>query len=219
LVALERPAESEIDATGAREGADSFFKRGDAVIGKASGSTPDNDVATFEAVAAWAVFAGVATEEKRGGQAERYRDDGLVEIQLVLILMQGEAGPGLIAVDEAGVGLETRESAGGGGTCGELREESGHGGPRVAGFGIDFGIAIALAIGDPADFAAVGDGDGHAEATGRDHVAKGRSFGDGGDLREKARSVGCSEATEKDGAFAEGFGFGGEERGLDDRPR
>jgi hypothetical protein len=50
-------------------------------------------------------------------------------------------------------------------------------------------------------------------------VAKGRSFGDGGDLREKARSVGCSEATEKDGAFAEGFGFGGEERGLDDRPR
>ncbi len=62
MIASEGFPEREIDAAGAGESADSFFQWGDAVIGETCGAAPDDDVATFEAVTAWAIFAGVAAE-------------------------------------------------------------------------------------------------------------------------------------------------------------
>ena len=119
--------------------------------------------------------------------------------------MQREARAGFVPVDETRVGRETGKATGGGCGFGELCEERGHGGPGLAGFGIDFGITIAFAIGDPANFAGIGNGNRHTKPAGGDHVAEGGRFSDLGNVSEDALCIGGGESSEQDSAFTEEF--------------
>jgi len=51
-----------------------------------------------------------SAEEKHRGQAQRYRDDGLAEVTLVAVLVQGQPGSRLVAIHQARIGFETTEA-------------------------------------------------------------------------------------------------------------
>src|SRR5215472_15749456 len=73
-------------------------------------AAPDDDIAMEERHAQQLVGSPIPAELKDRRQAERYRDHGVAEIPLVPVLMQGEPGPGLIAVDQTGIGNEFRKT-------------------------------------------------------------------------------------------------------------
>ena len=90
-----------------------------------------------------------------------------------------EACAGLVAIDETGVGNEVRKAGCRCGASRQIQEGLREGRPRRLRLGIDGVVAIASAVGDPAERATVGHGDGHAEAAGRHHVAEGGFRRDG----------------------------------------
>ena len=102
--------EGEVDATRAGEGMLSSGERRDAVEREARGAAPHGDVAILEQKARWPVAARGTTKEECRRQTQRYRHDWLTEVTLVAVLMQAESRPRRIAVDEAGVGGEPRET-------------------------------------------------------------------------------------------------------------
>ena len=81
-----------------------------AVVAKARRGAPDDDVAVAKRHAHRPIRALQAAEEKRCRKSERDGHDRRVEVALVAILMQREAGAGNVAVDEACVGFEVSES-------------------------------------------------------------------------------------------------------------
>src|SRR5262245_66437664 len=86
-------------------------ERTDAVIAQARGSAPHHDVAVNQTDRLRSIGAALAAEEKDGRQAQRYRDDGRRVVALVLVLVEREAGAGLVAVDEARVGREAGKTS------------------------------------------------------------------------------------------------------------
>jgi hypothetical protein len=152
-------AEGEVVAVFAGDGVGAGLEGHDAVIAESCGASPDEDVSVSYWDAGGLVGSLVSSEEKGCGQAEGYGDDGGVEAALVFVLVQGESRAGLVAIDEAGVGREAGESGCGCGAFCEVEEEWRHGRPGCGGVGVDGVVAVALAIGDPAEAAAVGHGD------------------------------------------------------------
>src|SRR5258705_13808551 len=89
-----------------------------------------------------------STEQEGRGQAQRDRDDRRGKILLVLVLMQGHARAGLIAVDQAGIRSEPAKARMTSRQLGELAKRSRHRRPWLSRFGIVGVITIAAAIGD-----------------------------------------------------------------------
>jgi hypothetical protein len=137
---------------------------------------------------------------------------GRHRVLLVAVLVQAELGAGGVAIDEAGVGVVAGEAGFGGGAAGEIDKGFGHRRPRSGGRGIDRVIAVAGAVGDPAEAAAIGHGDGHGVSAGDDQVAEGRGGSDPVDAFDQCRRLGGGKAAQQDGAFFERFGLAG--RGL-----
>src|SRR5689334_15094126 len=79
------------------------------VITQPRRTAPDHDIAVLERDALRAIGAAQPAEQERGGESERYGDDRLSVIALVAVLMQRQACPRLIAIDEAGVRIEIIE--------------------------------------------------------------------------------------------------------------
>jgi hypothetical protein len=113
-----------------------------------------------------------------GRPTPRYRDDRCGQIKLVLVLMQGHAGAGLVAVDQARIGRESSEAGMQGRLPGQIEERRRHRRPRLSSFGIVGVIAIAGAIGDPADLAAICHCHRHLMTARRHHMAKRRLLDD-----------------------------------------
>src|SRR5262249_59944872 len=109
--------EGEVEAARAEPRMDAFLGRHHAVVAKPGGPSPDDDVAVGEADALGLAGPPESPEEKDRRQAQRDRHDRGVEVALVLVLVQGQAGPRLVAVDEAGGG----GGAGGGASAGGPR--------------------------------------------------------------------------------------------------
>src|SRR5262245_60319769 len=109
-------------------------------------------------------------------QTQRYGDDRIGEIALVLVLMERQARTRLIAIDEACVGTKLRIA---GFRCRghrQIEEAVRHGRPRIASLGVYTVVAISTPIGDPSGSAAIGHGDGHRIAAGGGHVPE-RGYG------------------------------------------
>src|SRR5262245_23225682 len=107
-------------------------ERRDAVEREPRGPAPDDDVTALEPHAAGAILASRAAEEKDRWQAERDGDDRCGEVALVAILMQRQPRAGLVAVDQARVGLEARIARRVGGPRGEVAIDRRQGRPRLA---------------------------------------------------------------------------------------
>ena len=81
-------------------------QRLDTMIGKARRPAPDHDVPMIEANASRPVVAPVTTEQEDRRQPERHRDNWLLSVALVAILMERQPCAGFVAVDQTGVGRE-----------------------------------------------------------------------------------------------------------------
>src|SRR5262249_57563350 len=114
---------------------------------------------------------GGGAEGNARGRPQGGGDDGGGEVALVAILVRGGPGAGLVAVDQARVGLEAGEPAGVGGAGGDVAKDGGQGRPGPPGRRIERVVAIALAIRDPAEAAAVRHRDRHRVAARADHLA------------------------------------------------
>jgi hypothetical protein len=84
---------------------------------------------------------------------------------------------------------------------GELKKRRGHWMPQFSSEGVVRGVAVAGAVGDPAEVPAVCHGDGHGVAAGDDHLAKGRGDFDGCDGFEKDGSLVAAESAKEGDAF------------------
>src|SRR6266581_2207850 len=80
-----------------------FFEWHDAVIAKSRWASPNHHVAVGNWNSNRLVSALLSTVQKDRRKTERNRNDWLLEISLILVLMQREPCAGLIAIDEAGV--------------------------------------------------------------------------------------------------------------------
>ena len=90
-------------------------------------TAPDDDIAMEERHAQHLVAPAISAELEDRRQAEGHRDHRVAEIPLVPVLMQGEPGPGLIAVDQTGIGNEFRKTRLRGDRPGQLTEQRRHG--------------------------------------------------------------------------------------------
>src|SRR5580704_17314577 len=105
-----RLAEREIDALPAQHGLLAVGQWCDAVKRQPRRAAPYRDVAMLQPKPVRFVAALQSAEQKNRRQAQRHRDDRRGQIKLVLVLMQGHAGAGLVAVDQARVGCEPSEA-------------------------------------------------------------------------------------------------------------
>jgi hypothetical protein len=115
-----------------------------------------------------------AAEQEHRRHPERHRNDGRAVVALIAVLVQRQPGAGQVLVDEAGVGGEPVVACGAcriGGQCLQCRR---HGRPGPAAVGVERVVAIAAAVRHPADAAAVGHRDRHAQAAGRHQVPQWR---------------------------------------------
>src|SRR5690606_15121354 len=92
------------------------------------------------------VLASGAAEQENRRHAQGYRYDGRAEIFLVLVLMQGQAAAGHVAVDQAGVRFECRKGRLLGGVPGQRQETLRHGRPWLAAVRINGRVSIAASI-------------------------------------------------------------------------
>ena len=145
-----------------------------AVIEQPRRPAPDHDIAMEERHPQCLVApAGTAELEDRR-QAEGHRDDGMVVISLVLVLMQRESRPGLVAIDQAGIGAEALEAGLRRHRPRQPEEHLRQSRPRQAAHGIHRIVAIAAPVGDPACRPAIRHGDRHLESARRGHPAERR---------------------------------------------
>ena len=103
---IRRPsrfAKRQIDALPAQQRMLAVGERRDAVKHKPRRPAPYHDIAMLEPKAARLVAALQSAEQEDRGQAQRHRDDRRGKILLVLVLMQGHARAGLVAVDQTGI--------------------------------------------------------------------------------------------------------------------
>src|SRR5882672_2893533 len=85
---LSRLAERQVDALVAHYRVMAFLERQYAVVAQSGGSAPDNHVAVRQFDADCFIGSVQAAKQKDGWDSERYRDDGLVKVLLVFVLMQ-----------------------------------------------------------------------------------------------------------------------------------
>src|SRR2546422_8238724 len=105
-----RLPERQVDTVPAHQGMMSLLERHDAVIPKSGGTSPDHHVAVSQRDATWRIRSMEPAEQEDGRQSERDRHDRRLEIPLVLVLVERQAGSRLVSVDEARVGSEAVES-------------------------------------------------------------------------------------------------------------
>ena len=126
---------------------------------------------------------------KDGRHPQRDRDDRRPQILFIFILMQRQFCARTIAVNQTGVGGKLRIAAGGGRRQRQFMKYGRHRRPGLIGYRVDRGVQIALAIGSPAQRAAVGHGDRHGVPARRDHLAKRRLTGDVGYRLQQRRGA------------------------------
>ena len=88
-----------------------------AVVAQPRRSAPHDHVAVHERHALALVVARRAAEQKHCGQAERDRDDRRTEIALVFVLVQRQPRAGIVAIDQACIGLEVGKAGARRGRC------------------------------------------------------------------------------------------------------
>src|SRR5262245_26563108 len=117
-----------------------------------------------------AVVALLTAELECCRQTQRYGDNRIGEIALVLVLMKRQARTRLIAIDEACVWTKLRIAGFPRRGHRQIEEAVRHGRPRIASLGIYTVVAISSPIGDPSCRTAIGHGDGHRKAAGGEHI-------------------------------------------------
>lgn len=122
-------AEGEVQALLAQARVRRPFERGHAVKTQAVLATPHGHVAVMQEEAPDRVVAALTAEQEGGAHAEGDGHHGGVEAAFVAVLVQAQAGAGLVAVEQAGVGVETREAGSFGRLAGQLAEAFRHGRP------------------------------------------------------------------------------------------
>ena len=113
-----------------------------------------------------------------------------------MVPVEAEFGACQVAIDQAGVGIVGDEAGLGGGPHREIQERFGHGGPGGAGIRVGGVVAVAGAVRYPAHTTAVGHGDGHGIAAGRDQMAERRARGDARDGFDQRGGLGSGEAAQ-----------------------
>src|SRR5260370_14682957 len=101
--ASTRFAKRQIDALPAQQRVLAVGERRDAVKPQPRRPAPYRDIAMLQPEPARLVAALQSAEQEVRGQAQRHRDDRRGKILLVLVLMQGHARAGLVAVDQTGI--------------------------------------------------------------------------------------------------------------------
>jgi len=126
--------------------------------------------------------------------------------------VQRHARARLIAVDQARIRCKCIEAGAFGGLPGKLAKAIRHRRPGPAAFGIAGTVAVAEAIGDPAQAAAIGHRYRHPVTARRHHVAKWRLVGDILQGNDQLSFDRASEAAQQHGAvgdvFPRGTGLG-----------
>jgi hypothetical protein len=144
----------------------------DAVESQAIRTAPDHNVAVVQGNVADPFSAHLAAPQEDGRQTDGHRHDRLVGITSIAVLVQRQARPRGVSVDQAGVRMETIEAGRRRGFDGQVRKWLGHRWPRATSGRIDSVIPIACVIGDPAGLTAVGQRHRHLPAARRNHVAE-----------------------------------------------
>src|SRR5262249_25656817 len=101
-LALTRFSKRQVDTPAAEQGMLAVGEQRDAVKEQPRRPAPHHDVAVFQPEALRPVAAPWSAPQENRGQAKRHRNNRLVEVFLVAILMQRQARAGLVAVDQAG---------------------------------------------------------------------------------------------------------------------
>ena len=87
-----------------------FLERHHAMVTKSRGTAPDRHVAMHHRYASYFVTSIQAAKQKDRWYSERYGNNRLRKIMLVFVLVQRQLCARLIAIDQARIGLEIRES-------------------------------------------------------------------------------------------------------------
>ena len=103
---LQRLAKGQIDPAGSGQRVLAPGERGDAVIDETRRAAPHDDVAILQPQPRGPVLAAEPAPQKHRRQPERHRDDWRRPGALVLVAVQRQLSPQLIAVDQASVGAE-----------------------------------------------------------------------------------------------------------------
>src|SRR5260370_18429754 len=93
-------------------------------------------------------------------------------IFLITVLMEAEFGAHDVAVDQASVRIVVGEAGLGSGAYGDVEERRGHRGPRHSSARIHRVGAVAGAVGDPTEAAAVGHRGSHGATAGRNPMSE-----------------------------------------------
>src|SRR6266545_4852982 len=149
-------AERQIDPVMTGERMVSIGERLDPVEGEPCRATPHDNITALQPHATWPIVTTRAAEEKDRRQPERDRDDRRAEVALVPVLVHREPSAGLVAVDQARIGLEAGESTRSGGARGDALKDGRQRRPGPSRHRVDRLVAIAGAIRHPAEATAIG---------------------------------------------------------------
>src|SRR5439155_2968972 len=141
-----RLPERQVDTVPAHQGMMSLLERHDAVIPKSGGTSPDHHVAVSQRDATWRIGSMESAEQEDGRQSERDRHDRRLEVPLVLVLVERQAGSRLVSVDEARVGSEAVESRARCRLGSEVGEHIGHRRPATPALRVMAVVAIPGSI-------------------------------------------------------------------------
>src|SRR5260370_461378 len=104
----QRPTECQVDAQAAKRFVLALLQFGYAVVPKPRRTAPHRHIAVPDREFPHAIAAFQPAELEGGRQPQRHGDDWVRVVALVFVLMQRQPGAGLVTVDQACIGRETR---------------------------------------------------------------------------------------------------------------
>src|SRR5450830_941990 len=153
---LSCPAESKVNPLPAEPEMRLILERHDAMITQPVLRTPNRDITVIERIFDRFIRAFMAAEQKNRRHTQGNRNNRRGIVAFVFVLMQGQPGPWLIAVDQTGIRPEAGKTGRLGSILSELCKQGRHGRPGAPGVRIIAGITIAAPVRGPAQCAAIG---------------------------------------------------------------
>src|ERR1700722_6530458 len=118
-------------------------------------ATPYGDITMDEGHPDCPIRPLLAAPEECRRKPKGHRNDGRAKVPFVAILMQRQACPGSVSIDQARIGAEVRKTGRLGRSPGQGAKHLRHRRPRLAAVRIDGIVPVAGSVGDPSRATAV----------------------------------------------------------------